>query len=354
MTSTTAPARPALKSVSLGDLLRADLPQREFLISPWLRQQESVLLWAAAGVGKTMFALTLALAMAGGGEVFGWQAAPRKVLIFDGEMPTDDLKARLVQLRGTISGFDPEEAARNLVVIARHGQDATAEFPDFGDVTQHAAIIDLILGYAPDVVILDNLSTLATMDDENGAGETQHIVRFLARLKQAKTAVICVHHSNKNGSNFRGSSMLATTFEAIIGLTREASLGVLEEPTGAAFKVEFGKFRGKPGAATLPRVLSLEEAEGGLRWAVRPPKDAELHALAELVRTGRYERADDLAAALPLRLCPNGKAPSRAWVYDRLRLADARGILLEAEKRAYFAAAKAGPEVSGDVPDDDL
>lgn len=63
--------KPALKHVSLAALLAMNLPQRDHLLSPWLREQESCLVWAAAGVGKTMFTLSLALAIAGGGSLMG-------------------------------------------------------------------------------------------------------------------------------------------------------------------------------------------------------------------------------------------------------------------------------------------
>lgn len=345
---------PPLRTISLGELFATDIPERTFLLDPWLRQQESVLLWAAAGVGKTMFSLTLALAMAGGGEVFGWKASPRRVLIYDGEMPIDDLKLRLEQLKDTVEGLDVQAASENLRLIARHHQDARAVFPNFADKDQHDDIIDDILAERPDVVILDNLSTLASFDDENGAAETQKLVQFLAKLKQAKVAVICVHHSNKAGTEYRGSSMLATTFEAIIGLTKEAA-SALDDGGKAHFKLEFRKFRGRGGEAVQTKVMALEESEHGLKWIVQPPADADLHALAELVRTGLYEKAGDLIPVLPQRFWPNSTPPSQAWIYKRLDLADVKGILSKADRKAYFEAARSGHHVDDEVePHDDL
>ena len=82
----TAALSPNLRMRDLDDLLELKLPPRDYLISPWLKQFESAMVWAPPGVGKTMFCLSLALAIAGGGEFLGWKAPkPRKVLFFDGE-----------------------------------------------------------------------------------------------------------------------------------------------------------------------------------------------------------------------------------------------------------------------------
>src|SRR5215470_158685 len=57
-----------LKAPTLGQLLAATFSDRQHLLFPWLREQESCMVYAATGVGKSMFALSAALAAAGGGE----------------------------------------------------------------------------------------------------------------------------------------------------------------------------------------------------------------------------------------------------------------------------------------------
>ena len=92
------------------------------------------MLWAAPGTGKTMLALTLALMVAGGGRALGWGAPrPRRVLLVDGEMAAEDLQERLLQLMGTIEGFDPEVAKVNLHLMSRTWQDTSVRFPDLND-----------------------------------------------------------------------------------------------------------------------------------------------------------------------------------------------------------------------------
>jgi hypothetical protein len=328
---------------------------RHHLLAPWFREQESALVWAAPGVGKTMLTLSLALAIAGGGGLLGWRAPfPARVLIIDGEMPLDDLQGRLGSLAGAIQGIDMDAARANLKILARHHQNPETPFPDFGAEDQQGAIIQMIRHYDPAVVILDNLSTLATLDDENGAAETQRVVRLLARLKQAKIGVIVVHHSGKNGKTFRGSSMLATTFEAIIGLTRDAGADALDPSGSARFNIEWTKFRGRRDASIGDRSVLLKETQGGLEWTAETPQDETLNALAVLVRSGRFATREAVGKALPEHLWPNsGSPPSTGWISGRFKMADAKGILPKREADNLLkAAGEAEDEPEGDLHDD--
>jgi hypothetical protein len=347
------PNAPALQSLSLGALLDTDLPERAWLLEPWLRQQESALVWAAPGVGKTMLTLSLALTLAGGGSLMGWTAPqPRRVLVIDGEMPLDDLKGRLKVLAGAIADLDLEAARANLTILARHHQHPDTTFPDFGDPDRQDEALGVIRRHRPDLVILDNLSTLATLDDENGAAEAQRFVRLLTRLKQAGIGVIVVHHSGKSGSAFRGSSMLATTFEVILGLTRESGDDLLDTSGLARFTLRWDKYRGKRDPSIGNREVALRETFEGLRWTAERPRDEVLQALASLVQSGRFSTRAAAGEALPEHLWPTpGKPPSTGWVSNKFALMDAQGVMRSREVDAFLKAAREG---DASDPHDDL
>ena len=79
-TSLDAPApneENLLKAPTLQQLLETTFSDRQHLLFPWLREQESCMVYAATGVGKSMFALSAALAIAGGGEFLGWKSDER-------------------------------------------------------------------------------------------------------------------------------------------------------------------------------------------------------------------------------------------------------------------------------------
>ena len=72
-----------------------DYPPLEPLLGP-LTLQQIVLVYGPPGVGKTMFGLALAHALAGGHAFLGWAPVRRaKVLYVDGEMAAQMLQDRL-------------------------------------------------------------------------------------------------------------------------------------------------------------------------------------------------------------------------------------------------------------------
>jgi KaiC/GvpD/RAD55 family RecA-like ATPase len=324
----------ALKMVSYGKLRRMQFTTRQYVIGPWLREGESVMLWAPAGLGKTMLSLTIALAVAGGGKVFGWTFdTPRQVLFLDGEMHIQDLRDRLEMLAPTIEGLDMEAAARNLVVMSRQHQDAETEFPDLANKKEgQDVVISQALEMKAELVICDNLSTLADVTDENDASAMNPVLSFLMRMKQVGIATILVHHSDKTGSNYRGSSKLATTFEAIIGLHR---LDGRSAADGTGFELRWDKLRGKRSAATRDTEMTLvDPAEGHLMWVVEPSKNSEILVMLDAVRTGKFDSQTALCEHL-------GWPPYKV---SRVKKAGiARQEITEREWNAFLSPDSGGP-----------
>lgn len=260
-----------LEWVGLGELFRRQWPVREFAISPWLYTGESALIWADTGVGKTWLTLSLAVAMAGGGKVWDYEAPkPRRVMIIDGEMNLQEFteRARDLALGGKVRDLDVEALERNISICARQGQGPSARFYDVTDPDDQRRIMQRVNRFKADVVIVDNLTTCAdTMDDENSATDFKQVMSFLMKLKAAGKTAILVHHSNKQGDNYRGSSAMAATFEVIIGLKKPP---VAREDV-ASFSLTWPKMR-KRGAEGIrrARVWTLE-ANG---WAVQEDEDS--------------------------------------------------------------------------------
>ena len=255
------------------------------------------MLWAPVGRGKTMLSLTLALAVAGGGTVLGWTSPkPRPVLYVDGEMHAQDLRDRLRLLARTVDGCDPDAAAKNLTLISRQFQTDGVPFPDLAQPVDQDVILRHAARVNAELVILDNFATLCEVADENEAAAMNPMLTFLLRMKQAGRACILVHHSGKTGTDYRGSSKLGATFEIIIGLHRLEGRAVGD---GAGFELRWGKYRGKPSAATRDMEVTLA---GGLeevtRWQHGPSSNAEIPALSDAVQSGRFSTQRELAAHL--------------------------------------------------------
>lgn len=297
MTDTTDRPDAGLATMTLGQLLAHPFQRREHLVFPWLRQGESAMLWAAPGIGKTMLSLTLALAVAGGGEVLGWSSpSPRRVLLVDGEMAGEDLRDRVAMLARTIAGFDAEAANANLRVLVRQMQPGEAPFPDLAKAEGQMEVLRLAKEHNADLLILDNYSTLAEVADENDAAAMTPVLSYLLRLKQERIACLLVHHSGKSGSTYRGSSKLATSFEVILGLTRKEGVSV---PAGIAFQLEWTKYRGAPCEEVRDRDIRLVRgADDAPSWVAERAQSDDMAALLEVVRSGVHGSQRAVAAAL--------------------------------------------------------
>ena len=299
-----------LKVETLADLLAAKFKPREHLLSPWLREGESALVWSAPGTGKTWLTLTLALMVAGGGKALGWRGGtPRKVLVIDGEMHGEDLTDRMRALLNGIEGINRAAAAENLMVLARQRQGGDVRFPDIAErdlpPTPGGAalrrpgqdvVFDEVMECGAQLVILDNYATLAEVADENDAAAMTPVLSFLLRLKQAGIAVILVHHSGKSGTSYRGSSKLATSFEVILGLTPSEAAGLAE---GAAFRLDWTKFRGERSEAVRSRDVRLSKRpDGSPEWIAEASAQDDITALLAELKSCRHGSQRGLAAAL--------------------------------------------------------
>jgi RecA-family ATPase len=257
------------KVIQLAALLTEQLPKARPLVYPWLSSGESCLLWASTGAGKSMIAQTLALAVAGGGSVFGWTFPnPSRVLYVDGEQSPRALQSRFRLLSSAIQGHNADSAADNLTVMARAKQPNPGEFLDVSSVAQHRAFINYVKREGFALVVFDNLSTLSdSIEDENSAAAMKPMQALLTHLKRVNVAVILVHHSGRDPTRYRGSSALATTFERILAVLKNERAPA----TRIDVTVQLEKFRDEVPEGfrpSFPLAFSTEEAPRGGRRAV--------------------------------------------------------------------------------------
>lgn len=316
-----------LRGLTADQLLSMNFPPREFAIDPWLRTGESALIWAATGVGKTWLTLSLAVAIAGGGRVWEWKAPkPRKVLIVDGEMNVQDLQERVKTLldTGAVDGVDRRELGSNLLIMPRQFQNPRAAFYDITDPISQGRILSRMEKEGAEAIIIDNLTTCADgLADENDAVAFKSIMGFLLMMKQAGKTAIVVHHANKSGNDFRGSTALEATFEATLGLRRPP---VVKEGS-ASFIASFGKFRGKGNDTLRPRVWTLGDAG----WAVEDDDGGQDGRIIDALKTLRYVNQQELAKALGM---------SQPSVSRSLKRAAALGTIKQDEIDRLFIKAR--------------
>jgi hypothetical protein len=319
-----------LAKFSLGELMTMEVPERRCILGPWLRTAESAMVWAPTGVGKSWFALSCALAVAGGGTFLGWAAeAPRRVLYIDGEMSLAELRERMGVLLQCVPGIDSEAASRNLDIYCRQHQEPEADFWDILKPEHHTKLVRGLTRGRYALVIFDNFTTLSdSLQDENAVGALKPATALMMKLKAAGVATMLIHHANKGGDSYRGSTALAATFEAIWGL-KALEDGSVPDGVGARFLLELGKFRGRRDDTMDERKVWLA-ADG---WHAEPPVDPQVMRLVRLLSSRRFINQTELAAEL---------GTTQGTVSKRLAVAVHQfGLLTQEDVKRHYEAAKA-------------
>lgn len=291
-------------SVSAAELINAHLPPRELLVDPILPVKGLAMLYGPRGLGKTHVALGIAWAAASGGQFLKWQAPePRRVLYVDGEMPAADMQERL-RLIGS--------APATLRFLLADMQDDP--MPDLG-LAEGQERLERSWDQPPDLLVIDNLSSLASAARDNDAESWSVMQAWLLKLRRMGVSVLLVHHAGKGGQQ-RGTSRREDVLDMVLALRRPSNY---EPKDGARFEVHMEKARGVFGDATEPFEAKLETNLGGnTAWTWTPVKDAEFERAVDLFNDG--VSAADAAEALGV---------SRATAFRMKKRALNEGLLKE-------------------------
>jgi putative DNA primase/helicase len=255
-----------LRPLDVKEFLSLEIKPREMIVDPIIPEKGLTMLYAARGTGKTLVALGIGFAAATGTKFLKWPAPkPRRVLLIDGEMPAAALQERLAQAIGSAPQVElnPEDfklLAADLIEPSGIGNLASSEVQD--ELEPWLEGVDLL--------ILDNLSSLTTVDRDNDAGSWEPIQAWLLKLRRRGMAVLIVHHAGKGGQQ-RGTSRREDVLDTSISLRRPADYSAAE---GARFEIHFEKTRGFSGDAAKPFEAKLETCDGSALWTIRELEDA--------------------------------------------------------------------------------
>ena len=327
-----------LRTYTPAELESLSIPTRKYLLGNWFQERQPCLLYAQTGRGKSLFAMSIAVAFASAGEVFGWKAPETlKVLYVDAEMDLADIRDRQRLLVATVENVDSEALEQNLHVLPRHGHSNKTTLPDIIEQEGRAALLKIIDELRPSVVFLDNLSTMADIKDENDAASFSPIINFLYALRERNCAVVLVHHTGKKEGNFRGSSKLAAAFESIIQLAPNNEL--FAGDTGFALKVD--KFRGANQPTPIKVKLEVDE-EGHGRWLHEGLGHRELEELVAAVRSREFCYAYQMVDILGI---------SKGEITKRKKKAIALEMITGEEWDQCFQDARDTPKELGPIND---
>lgn len=276
-------------SVDFEKIINMDLPEREFILSPWLSTQGIAMIYAPRGVGKTHVSLGIAYAVATGQSYLTWEAPrPTGVLFIDGEMQANLLKERL-ELIAASHTYRPESGKLRFITPDLQ----PIGMPDLASIEGQMAIdqhIDESIG----LVIVDNLSTLMRSGKENEAESWLPVQNWALRHRAQGRTVLFIHHSGKGGQQ-RGTSRREDVLDAVIALKHP--IGYTADQ-GACFEVHFEKSRGIFGDDVAPFIAKLITDEENQRWDVDYLDNSNYEKTVSLLKDGISQA--DIAKELDL------------------------------------------------------
>jgi putative DNA primase/helicase len=236
-------------AVTLSDLLKRDLPPRENILDPWLPKSGLCMVYAKRGIGKTFFALEIAMAVAYGAKFLSFNASKSaKVLYIDGEMPANTMQERLA---GIEQRMLPNHEMHELVIITPDFQDGF--MPDLSSIEGQESIFSYT--EEADLIIVDNISTLGMTGKENEAESWLPMQQWALTLRKQGKSVLFIHHAGKNGSQ-RGTSKREDVLDTVITLKQPSDY---EPSGGACFELHYEKARGMVGDCVNPMLCQLTE-----------------------------------------------------------------------------------------------
>ena len=133
-----------------------------------------------------------------------------------------------------------------------------------------------------DLVVLDNLATLARHGRSNDEESWLPVQGWLLDLRRRGLSVLMIHHQGKGGDQ-RGTSAKEDILDTVISLNRPNDYRAEQ---GARFEVHLTKARGICGAEVKPFEAQLFTSGHALTWTTRDIEDAELEYFRSLRESG--------------------------------------------------------------------
>ena len=246
---------------SVGIELKKDHKDRRFIMSPWLRQGDLVLLYAPSGVGKTRMAVRMACALCTGTPFLRW--SPQRsynVSYFDGEMG----KISILKLfRQTADGMGVDIPYIGLRCYP-YDEFKGGKLPDLSN-PKHQELYDK-LSLPSEIIIIDNILTAARLQSarDNDFSQWERIEPWIMKKRSEGKCVVLIHHSGKSGDQL-GTSTRIKVMDSVIHL-RDSILVPPEDFKTKALDWRFEKKRDFSPEEAQPLYMEFREHEGRQNW----------------------------------------------------------------------------------------
>lgn len=269
--------------VSLGSFIKTVQQIRKedkkppiMLMSPWLRQGQLSIIYGNYGTGKSLLTLSIAYLLGlrtfdkEEHEIDTWQVKHNTgCLYIDGELGEYEMEDRIKQFEWL--GVQRPECRLKILSLPEY-QLATEDSFYLVKRENQLKIIQWLKEHPTyKLVVLDSISTLFGLEDENSNSEwNAKVSPFLRDLRALDVAQLLLHHSGKDGKKgLRGASAMGAMAHNIFRLTNHGDKKVDEGE--AHFTITKDKFRAR-GFSFKSFALHYipDEREKKTTWEVTP------------------------------------------------------------------------------------
>jgi RecA-family ATPase len=290
----------SVKPLSINEMIENKPVPKEYALYPILPIQGIMFIYAATGIGKTMFSLNIAYSIASGGEFLKYSSPiPRRVLYIDAEMSYIDIYTRLTEIIKQQGDLDfPDKFllyTPDKFIPTNFTQ--PIRMPKIDDSDGQAFYTSSIEANDIDVIVIDNLSMLSIID-ENKSDQWHLIQDWLLSLRAKGKTVIIVHHAGKDKAGYRGTSRMLDAVDTAISLQEidEMSLDT-NSSHEKRFKIVYQKHRSFYGTDAL----SYEVTCSNNIWSYRSIELSVIDKIIESLNANMTQReiAKDLFISQP-------------------------------------------------------
>jgi KaiC/GvpD/RAD55 family RecA-like ATPase len=197
-------AKEELVLVSEADILARPAP--EWWVDGLLQKGSVCVFAGEAGIGKSFMSLHIARCIATGTAFFHRDTKRGTVLYVIAEGAS--AFGKRARAWDSANYTTPPEGSMNYL-------EAGVNLSDPESVKRLGELLDTL---QPDLIILDTLSQLGGIDNENDAGQMSKVFRTAKELRDHKegSTVMLIHHTNKSSGAVRGSSVIRSNADTVI------------------------------------------------------------------------------------------------------------------------------------------
>jgi len=243
--------------LTIEEWLARKLPAPDFIMGDWLTTTSRVLLVGPTGLGKTNFALALALHIAAGKNFLHWRPQrPCRVLYIDGEMARRLLRQRIDDAVNRLG-------ERPAGFYAPSHEDIE-NFAPLNTAAGQALIERFIAQLKPDFIVFDSIMCLLIGEMKDPAPWAA-VMPWVRSLTRRQIGQLWLHHTGHDEKKSYGDKTREWQLDTVAHME-----AIAREDTDLSFSLEFRKARERTPATRADFVLARIALVND-EWSVEAP-----------------------------------------------------------------------------------